>query len=113
MQIGAPTTFVAEGLLMYLPEDAVISLFRDMVTASSGDLRAVFTYLPVDKKGRPMLGKGLWSSVSRVILKAAGESMFWGCNPDRLADFLTPFNLQIIDHPEATMEWFVTVESKA
>lgn len=47
-----PTLFVAEGLLMYVPLDAVAALFRQMAAAAP-DSRVAFTWLEPQAGGRP------------------------------------------------------------
>lgn len=47
-----PTLFVAEGLLMYVPPDAVATLFRQMATAAP-DCRVAFTWLEPQAGGKP------------------------------------------------------------
>ena len=48
----APTLFVAEGLLMYVPLDAVAALFAQMAAAAP-DSQVAFTWLEPQANGRP------------------------------------------------------------
>jgi methyltransferase (TIGR00027 family) len=82
----APTVFVAEGLLMYLPPDAVEALL-DQCSAGSGEgSRIIFSCVGTRKNGRPDAGP--WSWLVLRILKIAGEPWLWCIQPDELGSFL-------------------------
>jgi methyltransferase (TIGR00027 family) len=49
---SVPTLFIAEGLLMYVPLDAVATLFRQMAMAAP-DCRVAFTWLEPQADGKP------------------------------------------------------------
>jgi methyltransferase (TIGR00027 family) len=68
----APTLFVAEGLLMYVPPAAVAALFAQMAAAAP-DSRVAFTWMEPQSDGRPNFSKP-----SRMVdfwLKLRGEPM--------------------------------------
>jgi len=62
---------VAEGLLMYLPLDAVGELFKQCAVSSGVGSRIVFTYVGRRPNGRPDAGS--WSWLVIWLLKASGE----------------------------------------
>ncbi|HEY0065043.1 MAG TPA: SAM-dependent methyltransferase [Telluria sp.] len=83
---NAPTLFVAEGLLMYVPLDAVATLFRQMAQAAP-ESRVAFTWLEPQADGRPN-----FSRRSRLIdfwLKLRGEPFMSGMRRADLPGFLT------------------------
>ncbi|MET0858119.1 MAG: SAM-dependent methyltransferase [Telluria sp.] len=81
----APTLFVAEGLLMYVPLAAVAALFTQMAAAAP-DIRVAFTWMEPQSDGRPN-----FSQPSRLVdfwLRLRGEPMLSGMPRAGLASFL-------------------------
>ncbi|MFC0135645.1 class I SAM-dependent methyltransferase [Massilia eurypsychrophila] len=81
----APTLFVAEGLLMYMPLAAVAALFAQMAAAAP-DSRVAFTWMEPQADGRPN-----FSRPSRLVdfwLKLRGEPMLSSMPRAGLARFL-------------------------
>ncbi len=82
----AQTVILAEGLLMYLPPEAVRDLFRQCAAIAGAGSRIAFTYIGTGADGRPDVGRRtgliLW------ILKASGEPWFWSIRPEELGQFL-------------------------
>ena len=80
------TVVIAEGLLMYLPSQAVKELFRHCDTVTGPSSRIAFTYLATGEDGRPDAGPCtgflLWS------LKVSGEPWLWSIRPEELTSFL-------------------------
>jgi methyltransferase (TIGR00027 family) len=81
----APTLFVAEGLLMYVPLDAVAALFAQMAAAAP-DSRVAFTWLEPQADGLPNFRQR-----SRLVdfwLKLRGEPFLSGKPRAELGRFL-------------------------
>ena len=85
-RVTAPTVIVAEGLLMYLPPEAVGALFDQCAAISDSGSRIAFTYVGTRADGRPDAGPCtrlvLW------ILKLGGEPWLWSTRPEELGLFL-------------------------
>ena len=83
---GAPSAFVGEGLLMYLPPEAVPELFKQCAEISGEGSRIAFSYVGTRADGRhdagPCTGLILW------LLKKSGEPWLWSVNPGELGPFL-------------------------
>jgi len=82
----APSVIVAEGLLMYLPSEAVGTLFKQCAGASGVGSRIAFTYVGTRTNGRPDAGP--WSWLVLWLLKVSGEPWLWSVQPDKLGPFL-------------------------
>ncbi len=53
------TLFIAQGLLMYLPEQDVRALFESMKTVAPNCRNLIFTYLPEAQKSESLNGKNV------------------------------------------------------
>jgi len=82
----ASTVIVAEGLLMYLPPDAVRALFCQCAAITGADSRIAFTYIGTCANGRPDAGR--WTWLVLWILKTSGEPWLWSKRPEELGQFL-------------------------
>lgn len=82
----APTLFVAEGLLMYVPLDAVATLFAQM-SATAPDNRVAFTWLEPQADGRPNFKRR--SRLFDFWLTLRGEPFVSGMSRAGLARFLS------------------------
>ena len=64
---NAKTVIVAEGLVMYLPPNAVREMFRQFASISGPGSRIAFSYVPTGADGRPDAGRWtglvLWHSM--------------------------------------------------
>ena len=80
------TVVVAEGLLMYLPAEAVKELFHQFNAVTGPGSRVAFTYIRTGKDGRP--GAGRWTGLVLWFLKAVGEPWLWSGRPEELTVFL-------------------------
>jgi len=87
---ASPTVFVAEGLLMYLPPEAVGALFRQCAAVSGEGSRIAFSYVGTRKNGRPDAGPWSWLVLS--LLRVAGEPWLWSMQPEELDLFLQTHN---------------------
>lgn len=87
-----PTLFVAEGLLMYVPLDAVGALFAQMA-ASAPDSRVAFTWLEPQADGRPNFRQR--SALVDGWLKLRGEPFLSGMGRAELGAFLAGAGLTL------------------
>ncbi len=78
--------FVAEGLVMYLPPQAVPELFRQCAAGSGPGSRIAFTYIPTGADGRPDVGP--WSGLMLWLQGAVGEPWTFSIRPQELGPFL-------------------------
>ncbi len=84
----ARTIIVAEGLVMYLPADAVQGLFRQCAVVTGVGSRIAFSYIPAGTDGRPDVGR--WSGLMLWGQKMIGEPWLWSIRPEELDAFLQP-----------------------
>ena len=82
----AQSIIVAEGLLMYLPGDAVVDLFSQCAAVSGAKSRIIFTYIPASTDGRLDVGK--WTGLVLWLQKITGEPWLWSMQPKNLTSFL-------------------------
>lgn len=82
----AQTVIVAEGLLMYLPPEAVQDLLKQCAEITGSGSRIAFTYIGAGVDGRPDVGH--WTGLVLWILKSSGEPWLWSINPQELDRFL-------------------------
>lgn len=81
-----PSVIVAEGLLMYLPPDAVANLFRQCADITGPQSPIAFTYIPAGTDGR--LDAGRWTGLMLWLQKMTGEPWLWAIAPEKLGPFL-------------------------
>lgn len=84
--LTAPTVIVAEGLLMYLPPEAVQTLFEQCAAVTGASSRLAFTYLGTTAQGVPDAGPYTWLLL--WLLKVIGEPWAWSIPPEELGPFL-------------------------
>ena len=82
----AQTVIVAEGLVMYLPPEAVRDLFVQCAAISGRGSRMAFTYIGSGADGRPDVGR--WTGLVLWLLKVSGEPWLWSIRPEELGGFL-------------------------
>ena len=82
----AQTVILAEGLLMYLPAEAVSDLFGQCAAITGTSSRMAFTYINRGGDGRPDIGR--WTRLVQWILKVSGEPWLWSIRPGELGPFL-------------------------
>ena len=80
------TVIVAEGLLMYLPPEAVRDLFNQCTAIAGPGSRIAFTYIATGADSRPDAGR--WTGLVLWILKVTGEPWLWSIQPEKLGCFL-------------------------
>jgi len=82
----ARTVIVAEGLVMYLPPDAVRDLFCQCAVIAGVGSRIAFTYIPTGADGRPDAGR--WTGLMLWLQKLVGEPWTWSIRPEELDLFV-------------------------
>jgi len=82
----AQTVIVAEGLLMYLPPEAVRDVLRQCAAVSGDGSTLAFSYIPTGANELPYAGR--WTGLMLWILKLAGEPWLWSIRPEELPTFL-------------------------
>jgi methyltransferase (TIGR00027 family) len=84
--LSARTVIIAEGLVMYLPPDAVRDLFCQCAAVAGVGSRIAFSYIPTGADGRPDAGR--WTGLMLWLQKVAGEPWTWSIRPEELGMFL-------------------------
>ena len=82
----ASTVIIAEGLLMYLPPEAVGDLFAQCAAISGSNSRIAFSYVGTRSDGRPDAGPMAWLAL--LILRVSGEPWLWSMPPEDFDLFL-------------------------
>jgi len=82
----AAAVIIAEGLVMYLPPDAVADLFRQCAAVTGPGSRIAFSYIPSGPTGRPDAGR--WTGLMLWLQKMVGEPWLWSITPADLPGFL-------------------------
>jgi len=83
---SARTVIVAEGLVMYLPPEAVRDLFCQCAEVAVVGSRIAFTYIPTGEDGRPDAGR--WTRLMLWLQKVLGEPWIWSIRSQELGLFL-------------------------
>ena len=97
-QDDAPSMTVAEGVVMYLEEDAVSAFLRQIRDNTGVGSKLVFSYLLADDKGRPHMGR--WSGLTRASLKLVGEPLRWAAYQSELPEFLDAAGFGLLTPPD-------------
>ncbi len=85
------TVFVAEGLTMYLREERVAALLRDLASIAGPAGRVIFTFMEEDDAGS--IGFRGQNPLVAGWLKLRSEPFLWGIRRDRLPGFLASCGL--------------------
>jgi O-methyltransferase involved in polyketide biosynthesis len=85
------TCFIAEGLLMYLTENRVMQVLRNVAQCQTAEI--VCTFMELDSGGHAAFRGG--SPAIEKWLRWRGEPFAWAMARERLADFVTPLGLQV------------------
>jgi len=83
---AAPAVIIAEGLVMYLPPEAVRELFCQCALITGIGSRIAFSYIPTGADGRPNVGR--WTGLMLWLQKLVGEPWLWSMRPEKLGLFL-------------------------
>lgn len=110
---SAKSIFIAEGLVMYLPADAVCDLFQQCASISGQGSYIGFSYIPKGSDGRPDAGP--WTGLMLWLQKITGEPWLWSIAPGRIAPFLRENGWDVQLESEDTnqkygVEYFVIAE---
>jgi len=84
--IHAQTVIIAEGLIMYLPDEAVRGLFSQCASIAGKGSRIAFSYIPSGDENRPYVGR--WTGLMLWLQKVVGEPWLWSIGPEDLGAFL-------------------------
>lgn len=84
--LNTQTVILAEGLLMYLSPEAVLSLFSQCSSLVGRGSRFAFSCLTRGADGRPDVGR--WTGLMLWLQKAVGEPWTWSLRPGELDSFL-------------------------
>lgn len=90
-----PTLFVAEGLLMYFPADAVGRFFRDLRRVAGAGSLVAFSFMEPDPRGG-LAYRGS-TRLASAWLRWRGEPLRWGIARAALADFLRDHGLTLLE----------------
>lgn len=91
----APTVFILEGLLMYLPERAVGDLFDAIGKLPGGKTKVIFSFM-----SKWPDGSSGFRPHSRLIhgwLAMRGEPFTWSIEPERIDGFLAAHGFKLIE----------------
>ena len=94
------TVIVAEGLLQYLPDEAVRDLFLQATAITGADSRIAFTYTSTGADGRPDAGK--WTGLVLWIMKSSREPWLSSIRPEELPGFLSETGWTYLPEAEGT-----------
>ena len=92
-RLSTRTLFLLSGVSMYLPEEAMFDLFRQVATHSSGRTSMVFDYIDADVLIEPdrFYGKEWLRYASKV-----GEAPTWGIRPGGARELLAAHGLSLV-----------------
>jgi len=93
--------FVCEGVLMYLPEEKVRNLLKQVATVFP-DTTLIFTFMDQSSNGSSHFAEA--TLAARAWLQLAGESFMWGCPKSELGSFLSACGLQLVELLD-TRDW--------
>lgn len=93
------TIWIAEGLLMYLTQESVLSLMRTLKSLSASGSQFVFTFMEKQSDGRIR-----FDSQTKLVdwwLCTRGEPFVWGTRRSELADLVRPWRVaRFFDHDD-------------
>jgi len=89
------TVFILEGVLMYLPENDVCRLFRELLQLPSKRIRVIFSFMTRWPDG----GSGFrpHSGLVERWLAWSKEPFTWAIEPEAIADFLAANDFKLIE----------------
>ena len=96
-----PTLFLAEGLLMYLPEARVRSLLGGLATMTTTDSRLIFSFMVERADG--MIGFEPRSPLVSWWLAKKDERFLWSMNPAQARTFARELGWEVTGHADATV----------
>lgn len=90
------TLFVAEGLTMYLEEDAVKRLLTTCADHAPADSYLAWTFMEPTEDGRVAF-RGSRRGIVDAWLRARREPFTWGIAREALAAFVRPLGFEVVD----------------
>lgn len=84
---------VAEGVLMFLEEAAVLGFLEAVQRLSAPGSRLLFGYLVRTPAGKPHLGR--WPTIFGFMLRMMGEPIRWHIRPDAVPDLLARYGFSV------------------
>ena len=108
---GGPSVAVVEGLTMYLPEERVSGLMRDLAAFCGRDGRIIFSFMEADESGSIQF-RGESPLIDRW-LGSCGEPFLWGISRADLPNFLRLSGLsnrELVDHMSLRSEILAPLE---
>jgi len=100
--------FVCEGVLMYLPEEKVRNLLKQVATVFP-DTTLIFTFM--DKSHDDSWHFAEATPAARAWLRLVGEPFMWGCPKADIGSFLSACGLQLVEILD-TRDWRAQGELK-
>ena len=100
--------FVCEGVLMYLPEEKVRKLLKQVATVFP-DTTLIFTFMDKGHDGSSHFAEA--TLAARMWLQWAGEPFMWGCPKADLGSLLSSCGLQLVEILD-TRDWHAEGEVK-
>lgn len=88
----AKTLWIAEGLFMFIPQEAVEKLFRQIGVNSAADSKVIFTTLGMEEQG-----SGFARITQKFFLKKEKCQFRWVIPYEKVADFLQKLNFMAIE----------------
>ena len=98
---GRRTVFVAEGLLMYLPEARVRSLLGELATATQQASQLVFSFMVERESGE--IGFEPRSAMVSFWLAMKGEPFRWSLNSARAVAFAQELGWEVTAHADSVV----------
>jgi len=95
-RMNQKTLFLMEGIIMYLPEIAVDSLFQIIKTISKSDSLIIFDYI----HGSVLKTQGKYVGEKEIVGRVikAGEPWLFGIEEGKEEQFLHKYNLELIEN---------------
>ncbi len=94
-----PTLFLAEGLLMYLPEAQVRSLLGGLATMMTAESRLIFSFMVERENG--VIGFEPRSALVSWWLASKDERFLWSLNPTKARAFARELGWEVTGHADA------------
>jgi len=93
-QIGRPTAWIAEGLLMYFTAANVSRIFYETAEMSAAGSRFIFTFMRPGRDNRLRFDQQ--TPLIDFWLRFGGEPFRWGAAPEELPMFIKPWRVSQI-----------------
>lgn len=87
----AQTLWVAEGFFMFVPEDSVIRIFKEMRYGSAAGSCIIFTTIPAKK-----ITSAIGHAIQTLYLKKENSSFYWAIPFDKVPIFIRNLGYEIV-----------------